>query len=264
MSEGAPISNPFAEMADFLVSTGRLKRVDAQIYALGLSKLTLTTSDVIDEMPEIEQTTAGDRLRRLSKLGYFDNSLPTEKNKLARQFRVIPPRRALADLIKALEKLPKILAILDEQFEKQAESPEPEDVWLTQSQEAAFAKGAVMIAGASQSLRIACNDCTWLDDIDTKEALQQAASRGVSIVVVANPDEAETKELESLGVRLIRFSDTGIPYCIIDGRTLILINKVGKLRNHYSIMTTTGGYMVSKQTRAFEVLLRRSESGSKT
>lgn len=261
--DGAQV-DPFGEVANFLVVTGLLDDANAKIYALGLRKFSITTADVIREFPEMRQTTAGDCLRRLSRLGYFENTPSDSKSKgKAKKFRSIAPRIALKRIMEQSSRLPESIAMIDEHFEHHMESAnEEEEIWLVQSEKASFLKGASIIKSAKKSIKMFSNDCSWFNDDGIRSALEHLVKRNVSIIVKANPGQRESEGLKAIGVRIISVKEKGPPICIVDDRILLQVTMVGSVRTRYNLMTTSQPYTVRKHLELFESLGRRSESES--
>ena len=258
---------PFTAVKTFLTVSAKLglDEIDATIYALGLKKGIITSSDVAEET-KLRQPTAGDRLRRLSSKGFFEvtphvGETPASGRGHPRKYRVVHPRIALKDLLKEYDKLPPTLGLIDQHFEVLAESTGQEgDLWLLQPEKIALEKASMMLRGAERSIKIYSHDCTWFWDEGIKNALKDAISRGVTVQVLAtNPERKITKGLASINAELYILDFRGPPFCLIDDSLLILPKKEGTLRTQYSLISTNGRYLVDNFGKMYVKLLSCSK-----
>jgi len=155
--------NPFMVVKTFLATSGKLKELDATIYALGLKEGTITSSDVV-EATGLRQTTSGDRLRRLASKGFFEvtphvGKAPASGRGHPRKYRAVHPRIVLKDLLKRYDELQPALDIIDQHLEVLAESTgQGGDLWLIQPQKIALRKASAMLRGAERSIKIYSHD----------------------------------------------------------------------------------------------------------
>lgn len=256
---------PFTVVKTFLTVSGKLDEMDATIYALGLKKGIITSSDVVEET-KLRQPTSGDRLRRLASKGFFEvtphvGEAPASGRGHPRKYRVVHPRIALKDLLKAYDELRPTLNLIDQHFEVLAESTGQEgDLWLIQPQKTALKKASAMLRGAERSIKIYSHDCTWFWDEGIKNALRDVISRGVTVQVLAtNPDRKITKGLASINAELYLLDFLGPPFCLIDDSLLILPKREGTLRTRYSLILTNDGYLVDNFSKMYVNLLSYSK-----
>ena len=256
------VQDPFKEVAAFLVDIGTLNPIDADIYALGLKKFIITTADVIHEFPKIRQNTAGGRLQWLARNGYFENTLSdATKKKAPKKFKAVQPSVTMKNILSASARLNKSLAIIEEYYENPSQSiglSEEDDIWQASSEEISISRGANMIRDTKQSVKICSNDCSWMKEPEIEEALKAVSGR-IPVTVVANPDQEVAKELKKLGVELRRAKDIGIPFSILDDKTLLLVGRVGAVRARHTLLTTRQTYMVNKQREVFDRFVRHSK-----
>ena len=262
MPGDAPVQDPFKEVASFLVEIGKLDQTDADIYALGLKKFVITSNDVIHEFPKLRQNTAGGRLQFLARIGFFENTISDKSRKnAAKKFKAVPPSISLKKILSASARLDKSLAMFEEHYENpdySSASSDEEEIWLSNSDDISISRGAAMIRATNSNLKISSNDCSWMKEQQIEEALKSISSQ-VQISVVANPDQEIVKRLNKLGARLRKAKDTGIPFCIVDDKTLIMVSQSGAVKTRHTLMTTTQSYMVKKYIGLFNRFVRHSK-----
>jgi len=257
--------DPFVLLKKFLAASGTLDESDATIYALGLKKGTITSSDAA-EATGLRQTTSGGRLKRLASKGFFEvtphvGETPASGRGYPRKYRVVHPRIVLKDLFDMFETLLPKMDIIDQHLEVQAESTSEEgNLWLLRPQRVALRRGSVMLRGAERSIKIYGHDCTWCNGKNIMNALKDAAAKGILVQVLAtNPDKKVTKVLMSIKAELYVLDFPGIPFCLVDDSILIMPRKEGTLQTQYSLIFTNDKYMVEHFGKLYVKLLSCSK-----
>ena len=257
--------DPFVLLKSFLAISGRLDETDATIYALGLKKCTITSSDV-EEATGLRQTTSGGRLKRLASKGFFEltphvGETPASGRGYPRKYRVVHPRIVLKDLFDMFGTILPKMDIIDQHLEVQAErTTEEGNLWLLRPQRVALRKGSVMLRGAERSIKIYAHDCSWCNDESIMNALEHATSKGISVQVLATkPDKKVAKFLKGIKAELYVLDFPGMPFCLVDDLVLIVPRKEGTLRAQYSIISTNDKYMVEHFGKLFVKLLSCSK-----
>lgn len=256
---------PFIVVRMFLVTSGKLDEKDATIYALGLKKGTITSSDVA-EATGLRQTTSGNRLRRLASKGFFEvtphvGEAPASGRGYPRKYRVIHPRMVLKDLLVGFNELGPALDLIDQHLEVLAESKVEEgELWLIQPQEMAFRKASAILRGAERTIKIFGHDCTWFRDEGIRNTLKDAVSRGVTVQVLAiNPDKTAARGLVNINAELYLHDFPCIPFCLVDDFLLILPKRGGTVWMQYYLIFTTDRYIVDNFSRMYVKILSCSK-----
>jgi len=261
MAGDTDLRDPFREVATFLVEIGKLDQQDANIYALGLRNFVITTSDVVKAKLASRQNSAGGRLQNLSRLGFFQSTpQDSHRKNMPKKFRAIRPSVALQSIFASVNQLKESLAMIDEHYENPEKAINPQDLeelWLTQSEDASISEAARTIRTATKSLKICSNDCTWIRAPEIEDALKYA-SKKAEIVVVANPDQDAAVMLKGIGVKLFLRKETGIPFCIVDDKILMMVSQFGGARPRNFLTSTKQEYMVKKQLALFKDFSRHS------
>lgn len=257
--------DPFLLLKKFLATSGTLDEVGATIYALGLKKGIITSSDVA-EATGLRQPTSGGRLKRLASKGFFEltphvGETPASGRGYPRKYRVVHPRIVLKDLFDMFGMLLPKMDIIDQHLEVQAEHTSEEgNLWLLRPQKVALRRGSVMLRGAERSIKIYGHDCTWCNSENILNALKGAVSKGISVQVLATkPDKKIAKVLMGMQAELYILDFPGIPFCLIDDSILIVPRKEGTLQTQYSIISTNDKYMVEHFGKLYVKLLSYSK-----
>ena len=263
MPGDSPVQDPFKEVASFLVEIGKLDQRDADIYALGLKKFVITSNDVIHEFTDLRQNTAGGRLQRLARNGYFENT-PSDvaRKNVAKKFKVVSPRIALKKILSASERLQKSLALIEEYSENPNLAPnvsDEDEIWVSGSNDTSISRGAAIIQGAKENVKICSNDCSWIKEPEIEKALNSVSKKKVPISVVANPDDGVSKQLKNLGAKVLRSTDMGVPFCVVDDRMLITVGQSSGVRTRHILISTMQPYMVKKHLELFNRFARYSK-----
>ena len=256
---------PFMMVRTFLITSGKLDEKDATIYALGLKKGTITSSDVV-EATGLRQSTSGNRLKRLASRGFFEvtphvGEAPASGRGYPRKYRVLNPRMVLKDLLDGFRELSPALDLIDQHLEVLAESKAEEgELWMIQPQKIALRKTSAILKGAERTIKICGHDCTWFQDDGIRNALKDATSRGVAVQVLAtNPDKKTVKGLVNINTELYLHDFPCIPFCLVDDFILILPKKGGTLRMQYYLISTTDRYIVDNFSHMYIKLLSCSK-----
>lgn len=258
----------FKELYSFLVTTGKLRPKDANIYVLALKKGIIKSSDVSNEFPKIRPNAAIARLKDLADRGLLEVA-PKEtvsKRPYGMNFKAIHPRIALEDVVKKTLELPKLLERYDEHWEILAEKPiQDTEIWFAKSVRAARNIGASMLGGAKKEIKIYSHDCSWFEKIDIQTALENAVSNGVAVAIVAdNPPKKIAEKMIEMGISMSCCKNCyGLPFCIIDKRWLFLPTQSGTLSKQYSAIRTNDKYMVDNFVSLFETALSCSKPWGK-
>lgn len=244
------------EFKNLLQEVARLDANEAAIYAIGIEKGTITTRDAMNAT-NLRQTTSGEILRRLSKLGFFRASVREPGGKggrgHAQKFTAENPRVALRNILDSVGRFRELLGPLDEHVEYLAtQSGSDEEMWEL-SAETLQQHFATSIASCSASVKIVSNDCSWVAADEILEALKAASDRGIQIIVkAAQVSDQYAEKLVQRGVHLQLAKHRGQPFALIDDRLLYLPVRSGALKPEYSGLTTSNPYMVNNFLSVFD------------
>jgi hypothetical protein len=240
-----------------LASVGGLEPVLARVYALGLSRLMITTRDVALFL-NCPQNTAGHHLDKLVEQGYFLVTPATKSGGgrgSGRVFRVVSPRVALADRLEAFSAFSQGIALIDEHLEIQAsDRPPSSEIWKVAS--ALLPRHLARSCGtAVHSIKVACNDLSWAEEPGAVEALVTAKKRGVKVEIFAHGTaKSRRRSLRQRGIR-VRNARAKCPvFLLLDSSSLYLPFKEGTIAGRYSALYTSNDYLVKSHEDLFESL----------
>jgi sugar-specific transcriptional regulator TrmB len=251
--------DPFDALMAFIIEAGKLEKTDAAIYILGLKKGVITSGDIVDASIISRQTTAGDRLRKLSNAGYFEAVLK-ELNRRgqgrARKFKASPPQVVLRELLEMYQGVNQVLETVNEHREVLSEADPPDDeIWLIKPQKTAMHQVATVIGNAQTSVKIYSHDCSWFRVAAITNALVKARGNKIKISVIAtNPNEQIEKWLKKIGGDLQNTKLPCVPFCVVDDATLFLPCAGGVLGNDYFVIKTKQRYLVDDFVEMFETM----------
>lgn len=240
-----------------LASVGDLELDLARIYALGLSQVIITTHDVAQSL-RCPQNTAGRHLAKLVALGFFTETLASTSGGgrgSGRKFRVVSPRLALARRMQDFEEFRENIGLIEEHLEiKAAEVPPSSDVWRVSSELMLRHMGR-SCDSAVKSIKISCNDVSWVEEPEALVALAAAKKRGVRVTIFAADAPKGRKALLAIhGFRVRRTKGRSPVFLLVDDDLLYLPFKEGGIAGRYSALFTRNDYFVKGHKELFESL----------
>ncbi len=251
------------ELRRFL--TNRLHYTDdeASVYLLALEKGTITSGDVSRRLPKIRTSTAKDILERLYGRSLLQQTprKPETSGKTAGRgyvsyYRVIPPDQAFSDHFQEYAKFKANIEKIGEHLEIRSESdPHNSDIWLTRQQKIAAAQGAGIIRAAKRSLKIYGHDCSWLNDLEVRDAVVTAPSRGVRVELIAtNLTGALLKVVATRGIKPKQTRFVTVPFCLVDGYHLLIPHAGGDYGSEMGLISTTNQSLAGNFLKMFDEL----------
>lgn len=248
-------STYFDRIRRFLTKCGIMDESEASIYVLGLEKGVLTTR-MVQETQGIRQSTAGDRLRRLSKAGYFEETPPKGGGRgRARKFRVVSPRTALSEILVGFRGFEEDLALVDEHLELLGDIEPEEEVWISSPQNVALKSLKDLVESATDSIQISSHDCTWLEEPELASALRLATEKNVQVTVLANRLGKEVTREKFSAVKIIEILESktkGPAFLIVDSKTIVLPLKQRGISSEYHGLKITNKDLVERFLKLFE------------
>ncbi len=240
-----------------LASVGGLELDLARIYALGLSQVTITTHDVAQSL-HCPQNTAGRHMAKLVALGYFTEtpaSISGGGRGTGRKFHVVSPRLALAKRLEDFEEFRENIGLIEEHLEiKATEVPPSSDIWRV-SPEVMLRHMGRTCSTAARSIKISCNDVSWVEEPEALAALAAAKKRGVRVTIFASEAPMGRKALlTTRGFHVRRTKGRSPVFLLVDDDLLYLPFKEGGIAGRYSALFTRNDYFVKSHKELFESL----------
>ena len=247
-----------------------LSPVDAEIYSLGLKEGIVTTSKVSQAITRLSPSSAGARLKKLSKDGYFVSTPHEGKNVRTGKthpikYRVVPPENALQEIFNGHKQLYDATQRIREPQEIKAEDGSPdEDIWVAKSQKLAINEGVRVLEGAKTSIEIFARDCTWLTVLRVTDTLQECHGNGIRVNVIASHPPTKNPVPE-IRIKRSRQDMSVTPFCLVDRTTLMIPYHVGAFQSEYGLMIMSNPYIASGFSQLFQSLSSSpNETGTKT
>jgi hypothetical protein len=249
MADPERLAKLLGEFQTLLSTAGGMEPQLAAIYALGIEKGTITSGDVVARMPKIRQNTAGDALRRLSKLGFLTPTVPEQGTHggrgHAQRFQVVPPQLILRGQVDRLERFRDVMNEIAEHLELLPPRQADEDGLWQLSPSALLSHFCGEAGGATKSIEIHSNDCSWISEQQVLDALRAAKARGVRVSVFATELTSNQRAtFKRFGISRVSRQQRGQPYAILDQTALYLPVRVGQLRSEYGAVFTKNSYWV--------------------
>jgi len=245
------------EFEQRLASVGGLELDLARIYALGLSRIIITTHDVAQSL-HCPQSTAGRHMAKLVELGCFTETLASTSGGgrgTGRRFRVVSPRLALDKRLRDFEEFRESIGLIEEHLEiKAAEVPPSSEIWRASSDVMLRHIGRSCNT-ATLSIKISCNDMSWIEEPEALDALKAARNRGVQVSIFASDAPKGRKALlTARGFRVRRTRGRSPVFLLVDDDLLYLPFKEDGIASRYSALFTRNYYLVKSHKELFESL----------
>lgn len=232
-----------------------LDDIDAKIYALGLEKFMVMSRDVVQELG-LSQSTAGDRLVALANRGFF---LPTAAppggggRKSGRLYKVVSPRQALSGKLQRVNEFMEQLQLIDEHLEVLADKQPRRDEIFRIAPDVLAPHFESQAKSAKATIKVASNDCSWIEDPDVRRILREAAAQGTKVFVSLRETSEPVEEfLNSIGAEIRRRPNETVTFALLDDEQLYIAHREGRLNTRYAAQYTANPDLVNKFVRLFD------------